>query len=361
MNEHLHSNQQQQQQEQITSVSNPNAVNNVNNGGGGYANNGMNMNETWSHIQQQQQQQQQQQHSSNNMNTTNRMYVTANTHTNTLANTPLSHTSKVLNTSSSIEQHKGQMTIWQILENFSRSFLGMSMFDMADIWVPVDNGYSTDNGGALPVLKHVSTVAHESQNEEFISFHCLNCMVAISSWDGCVGQAFASGLPIWSSDEQVIWDFNRATMFRQADIKTAFSYPVYFAGSMRPKFPSCVVSFYSRSDMEPNETVMNFVSHTLVATVPNVIKPERDVFSIGTQAKAIAPNALNYVPEPYLKYNTTTHATAADRFHSQQTHSFHQYHPHELESTILNRKRPAIEISEMNYLVSLNNVNTDSI
>jgi len=143
------------------------------------------------------------------------------------------------------------------LEEFAQSFLAMSVFDLADIWIPLP-------GANDMMLSHAATVACDHMNEDFISFHCLNCMVNIHAWDGCVGQAFSSANPVWGTDHATIVDFNRAVLFHQANIKTAFSMPIFARGhKVAGQSPTCILTFYSQTHVDQNQHVISFMNQTL--------------------------------------------------------------------------------------------------
>lgn len=80
------------------------------------------------------------------------------------------------------------------LEEFITAFLGMSVFDIADVWMPENN----DGFGSLT---HVSTVTTNSSVSGVIEdFRRISKETTIKSWSGAVGRAFGSGNPVWSSN-----------------------------------------------------------------------------------------------------------------------------------------------------------------
>lgn len=132
------------------------------------------------------------------------------------------------------------------LEEFCQAFLGMSVFDLADVWVPV----SSD------ALGHVMSV---SNNPSLASFETQSELSIIKNWTGAVGRAFASGNPVWSANPSVFQDPGRSHAFDQAGIRTVLAIPVFADRSS----PSCVVSCYSlvRSGSVP--FVLKFVQQAL--------------------------------------------------------------------------------------------------
>lgn len=138
------------------------------------------------------------------------------------------------------------------LEEFATAFLGMSVFDAADLWMP--EGESGDT------LFHITSVASTDMNEPLRNFKAASAGVSIKLWSGAVGRAFASGNPVWSANPDVIVDNERASAFRRAGIQTALAVPIFSARAVRP---ICLLCCYSlvRTDAVP--FVLRFVQQAL--------------------------------------------------------------------------------------------------
>lgn len=139
------------------------------------------------------------------------------------------------------------------LEEFCNAFLGMSVFDMADVWVPAGGDYSD-------CLRHVMTVTSTATNQLLNGFKMQSEITLVKFWSGAVGRAFSSGNPVWSANSNVFVDAGRAAAFQEAKIMTVLAVPVY---SGKATLPTCVVSCYSlvRSGSVP--FVLRFVQQAL--------------------------------------------------------------------------------------------------
>jgi len=139
------------------------------------------------------------------------------------------------------------------LEEFSSAFLGMSVFDAADAWIP-HGGTSADE------LCHVTSVMSTKTNEALSRFAVVSQNVLIKPWSGAVGRAFASGNAVWSAKRDVIVDSERSGIFDNAAIRTALAIPIF---SDQSEVPACVVCYYSilRTDAVP--VVLRFVEQAL--------------------------------------------------------------------------------------------------
>lgn len=144
------------------------------------------------------------------------------------------------------------------LVEFCLAFLGMSVFDLADVWAPSDSKspYPPDT------LVHVVTVTStDSQdNPGLTQFQLASERSLIKFWNGAVGRAFATGNPVWSSNENNFTDSGRIGAFQQAHFRTVLAVPVISKGANRP---ACVVSAYAcvKSDSVP--FVLRFVQQAL--------------------------------------------------------------------------------------------------
>ncbi|GAX21000.1 hypothetical protein FisN_1Lh333 [Fistulifera solaris] len=140
----------------------------------------------------------------------------------------------------------------QRLEEFCHAFLGMSVFDLAEVWVPDSN-----HGDSLSLcMSATCTETNELLNE----FRKCSANKLIKHWTGAVGRAFASGNPVWTANPNVFADPMRADAFVFSKIQTVLAVPV-FAG--KRKTPSCVVVCYSLVKSASVPFVLKFVQQAL--------------------------------------------------------------------------------------------------
>lgn len=139
------------------------------------------------------------------------------------------------------------------LEEFCLAFLGMSVFEMADVWIPAGDEYPDS-------LRHVMSVLDDTNNQNLLNFARQSESTLIKGWMGAVGRAYSSGNPVWSTNESVLVDPGRADIFDSANIQTVLAVPVF---SSKEVLPTCVVSCYSlvRSGSVP--FVLRFVQQAL--------------------------------------------------------------------------------------------------
>lgn len=78
------------------------------------------------------------------------------------------------------------------LEEFVSAFLDVSVFDAADVWIPI--------GGQSDYLGHVTSVTSTETNESLNEFQRVSEGILIKYWSGAVGRAFSSGNPVWSAN-----------------------------------------------------------------------------------------------------------------------------------------------------------------
>uniref|UniRef100_A0A6U3CZK2 WRKY19-like zinc finger domain-containing protein n=1 Tax=Entomoneis paludosa TaxID=265537 RepID=A0A6U3CZK2_9STRA len=148
------------------------------------------------------------------------------------------------------------------LIEFCMAFLGMSVFDLADVWVPTQTS-SSDT--ANDTLRHVVTVSSSTEiaeNPSLQYFQKCSETTLIPHWSGAVGRAFATGNPVWSSSEQVFADAGRAVAFAQAQFRTVLAVPVFGKRSGTLK-PACVVSCYAFVKSGSVPFVLRFVQQAL--------------------------------------------------------------------------------------------------
>ena len=82
------------------------------------------------------------------------------------------------------------------LEEFAQAFLTMSVFEVADIWVP--------SPGDGKNIHHISSVLpdDDSCDNYALDYFCqLSQNVVLQSWSGAVGRAYSSGNTIWSTNK----------------------------------------------------------------------------------------------------------------------------------------------------------------
>ncbi len=82
------------------------------------------------------------------------------------------------------------------LEEFTSAFLGLSVFDLADVWVPV-----TGVNGSV-TLHNVFAVSSSTSVSSGVSyFKNLSKNTVIKGWSGAVGRAQCTGNPVWSINQ----------------------------------------------------------------------------------------------------------------------------------------------------------------
>lgn len=139
------------------------------------------------------------------------------------------------------------------LEEFLYAFLDMSVFDLADVWVPAGNDYPDS-------LRLVTCVSHDSgilDNFKDESTHTI-----IKFWSGAVGRAYSSGNPVMSGNPKVFVDPGRAGAFSESKITTVLAVPVY-SEHHHNSVPECVVAIYSMVHSTSVPFVLRFVQQAL--------------------------------------------------------------------------------------------------
>jgi hypothetical protein len=79
------------------------------------------------------------------------------------------------------------------LEEFTQAFLTMSVFDVADIWVP--------SPGDGRNIHHVSSVLSDEENHILNYFCQMSQNVVLQRWSGAIGRAYSSGNVVWSTNK----------------------------------------------------------------------------------------------------------------------------------------------------------------
>lgn len=77
------------------------------------------------------------------------------------------------------------------LEEFCSAFLGMSVFDIADVWIPAGPEHPD-------CLSHVVSITSSNQSNAISDFKRVSGYTLIKYWSGAVGRAYSSGNPVWS-------------------------------------------------------------------------------------------------------------------------------------------------------------------
>ena len=134
------------------------------------------------------------------------------------------------------------------LEEFLFAFLGLSSFDLADVWI-----YSPD----CDALQQFTSVTETGSLSEFQSE---STSAQIQTWEGAIGRAFASGDPVWTSDPNEFQDSHRATVFASSGIRTVLAVPVF---STQRSHPACVVACYALVPSRSVAFVLRFVQQAL--------------------------------------------------------------------------------------------------
>ena len=139
------------------------------------------------------------------------------------------------------------------LEEFCSAFLDMSVFDLADVWVPVGPEYPD-------CLRHVTSVTSSDQNALLDGFRSASVCTLIKYWTGAIGRAFSSGNPVWSANRNVFADPGRVAEFERTKIMTVLAVPVF---SGKSPTPACVVACYSLVKSGSVPFVLRFVQSAL--------------------------------------------------------------------------------------------------
>lgn len=138
------------------------------------------------------------------------------------------------------------------LEEFASAFLEVSVFDFAEVWIPV--------GGQSEFLGQVTSITSSNFNPLLDDFIQKGEKILIKNWSGAVGRAFASSNPVWSSNRDVFVDSGRSELFDRVNIETVLAVPVF---SGKSTTPSIIFSCYSlvRSGTVP--FVLKFVQQAM--------------------------------------------------------------------------------------------------
>jgi hypothetical protein len=166
------------------------------------------------------------------------------------------------------------------LEEFCSAFLGMSVFDVADVWIPAGPSHPD-------CLSNVTSITANIQSNVLTEFKRVSGYTLVEFWSGAVGRAYSSGNPVWScnpvseilarvcfrlvseivltlsfhsAQKDVYIDKGRAKAFERANIMTAFAVPIQ-SGSRAT--PVGVVCCYSMIQAGSVPFVLRFVQQAL--------------------------------------------------------------------------------------------------
>lgn len=81
------------------------------------------------------------------------------------------------------------------LEEFAAAFLDVSVFDFAEVWVPIG-----EQAGYLGQVTSVMSTDSKT-NQSLLDFEEASEKILIKFWSGAVGRAFSSGNPVWSANK----------------------------------------------------------------------------------------------------------------------------------------------------------------
>lgn len=177
--------------------------------------------------------------------------------------------------------------IQERLEEFATAFLGMSVFDVADVWTVSSN--SPDGEANNPILKCLFTVAATKTNSGINYFREVSSHAGVQVADGAVGKAYSSGYPVWSSVKELIFDTSRHAAMEACKIETAFAVPIFSAGDVSP---SCVLSCYSLLPAESVPFVLNFVQKAVRLLWSGLDRVNDPHASVGKLWKDVGPADL---------------------------------------------------------------------
>ena len=81
------------------------------------------------------------------------------------------------------------------LEEFAAAFLGMSVFNLADVWIPSSDIHDKGN------LYHVCSQTSSTDDDALIFFKYISRNTTLRQWSGAVGRAYSTGNPVWSTNQ----------------------------------------------------------------------------------------------------------------------------------------------------------------
>lgn len=108
------------------------------------------------------------------------------------------------------------------LEEFASAFLDVSVFDFAEVWVPIDE--HSDHLGQV-----TSIISSDSKtNQALQDFEKMSERILVRFWSGAVGRAFSSGNPVWSANPDVIVDSGRSSLFFSSEDRDGIGCSSFF-------------------------------------------------------------------------------------------------------------------------------------
>lgn len=144
------------------------------------------------------------------------------------------------------------------MEEFVHGFLGLSVFDSADVW------YAEGSDS----LTQIFTMASETAPSEFNYFKSIQA-TTVNAWDGAIGRAFATSSPVWESNKKATYDTQRASILHSVNVNTVLAVPIVNTPKSHPSF---IICFYSRDEVECVPFALRFVQQA-VKLVWNDVKP----------------------------------------------------------------------------------------
>mmetsp|Transcript_24572 Transcript_24572/g.56223 ORF Transcript_24572/g.56223 Transcript_24572/m.56223 type:complete len:919 (+) Transcript_24572:629-3385(+) len=175
------------------------------------------------------------------------------------------------------------------LEEFIHGFLGISIFEVADIWVP-------DQEKTFQVLTQVSS-SSKQDTPPLEEFQKSSSTATIPIWSGAAGRAYGSGNPVWSNSLDIIVDVERSAAFHVAQIKTVLAVPIF---SSNGTSSSAVFCAYSRQRHSSVPFVLRFVQQALRLVWRGLDNVPPTVLGVDT-LKDVAPNALGQMAADFEK------------------------------------------------------------
>jgi hypothetical protein len=100
------------------------------------------------------------------------------------------------------------------LEEFASAFLGVSVFELAEVWLPL--GPQSDCLGLV-----TSVTSDNYHNDALNTFTAESEKVLVKFWSGAVGRAYSSGNPVWSINRvrfSLVWLLSWRFLSREANV-----------------------------------------------------------------------------------------------------------------------------------------------
>lgn len=96
------------------------------------------------------------------------------------------------------------------LEEFISAFLDFSVFDLADVWVPL----TSEVDGSVTVHNVFAASSNETNVSSSVTeFKNVSRVTVIQRWSGAVGRAQSSGNPVWSTNPVRLFRMKLLTLF----------------------------------------------------------------------------------------------------------------------------------------------------